>query len=558
MAPGVGALPAAEREVPVVEPLVRYLEALPPSAIRQIRLALRVFEWLPFPWRFSRASLEAREQFLREMDGSRFSRFQDLLLFMKVLAGMGYGRHPRVRDAIGYSMRCEVAEGEPPAPDPGPSPLGDLEPPEEGEECDVAIIGSGAGGAVAATILAEAGLDVVVLEAGPYLDRRTYPSDPLEALTTLYRDGGLTVAQGKPSIPVPIGRAVGGTTVINSGTCFRAPQSTLQGWREDFGVEWATELDADYAEAEEMLRVTPVDTERMGRNGQLVMEGAAALGGAWGSDRAQPADPPGVLDRRALRRGGARLGRGHAELLRRRVGGDGPADGGHVHAACVRRPVAARHRSRAPGANPRVRPGRLEWRPPQRPLRGPGRSDVRRRGPGHLPAGARRRPQARVRDRPGGGDLLRRGRPGGLLAGSRDAGAEAGSGRRLRGCLPARPGAAARGLPPDGNGADVGGSRCRRNRPRWLGPRHGGAVRRRREPVSNLDRGQSDDDRDRVLVADLAPLGGADRGLTPDPRPRRSSSSSATQPPSATPPLATSPAKTPTSRDESPGGLTRW
>ncbi|HYU60113.1 MAG TPA: GMC family oxidoreductase [Solirubrobacterales bacterium] len=282
MAPGVGALPAAEREVPVVEPLVRYLEALPPSAIRQIRLALRVFEWLPFPWRFSRASLEAREQFLREMDGSRFSRFQDLLLFMKVLAGMGYGRHPRVRDAIGYSMRCEVAEGEPPAPDPGPSPLGDLEPPEEGEECDVAIIGSGAGGAVAATILAEAGLDVVVLEAGPYLDRRTYPSDPLEALTTLYRDGGLTVAQGKPSIPVPIGRAVGGTTVINSGTCFRAPQSTLQGWREDFGVEWATELDADYAEAEEMLRVTPVDTERMGRNGQLVMEGAAALGASGG------------------------------------------------------------------------------------------------------------------------------------------------------------------------------------------------------------------------------------------------------------------------------------
>ena len=87
------------------------------------------------------------------------------------------------------------------------------------------IVGSGAGGAVAATVLAEAGLDVLVLEAGPYVDRRSYPEEPLAALTTLYRDGGLTVAAGRPAIPTPVGRAVGGTTVINSGTCFRTPDA---------------------------------------------------------------------------------------------------------------------------------------------------------------------------------------------------------------------------------------------------------------------------------------------------------------------------------------------
>jgi choline dehydrogenase-like flavoprotein len=282
MAPGVGSLPAAEADVPVVEPLARYLGGLPAGSLRRIKLALFAFERLPFPWRFSRASLEARQDFLRKLDESPRVLFSNLLLFLKVLAGLGYANHPLVREAVGYEARCDVREGSPPPPEPGRAPLGDLAAPIGGEDCDVVIVGSGAGGAVAAAILAEAGLDVIVLEAGPYLDRTSYPEEPLEALTALYREGGLTVAEGLPSIPVPVGRAVGGTTVINSGTCFRAPDAKLVEWRERFGIEWATELAPDYAQAEEVLRVQPIDTDRMGRNGQLLMEGADALGVSGG------------------------------------------------------------------------------------------------------------------------------------------------------------------------------------------------------------------------------------------------------------------------------------
>ncbi len=77
--------------------------------MRQVKLALRVLEWLPFPWRFSRASLDARQDFLRHLEDSSFPRAGDLLLFLKVLAGLGYGNDPRVQRAIGYEMRCEVA-----------------------------------------------------------------------------------------------------------------------------------------------------------------------------------------------------------------------------------------------------------------------------------------------------------------------------------------------------------------------------------------------------------------------------------------------------------------
>jgi choline dehydrogenase-like flavoprotein len=247
--------------------------------VQVVRLALRVFEWLPFPWRFSKLGVEARSEYMSKMEGSRFAFYRDLLLLAKLLTMIGWARDDRVRVATGFEYSCAVAAG---TPEPGATSLGDLEPRGEGEECDVAIVGSGAGGAAAASILAEAGLDVLVLESGPYVDRAGYPSDPLEGLPLLYRDGGMTIASGKPAIPVPVGRTVGGTTVINSGTCFRAPREVLEEWRDRQGVDWATELDPIYEAAEEVLAVTPLDIETLGRNGQLCAEGARALGASGG------------------------------------------------------------------------------------------------------------------------------------------------------------------------------------------------------------------------------------------------------------------------------------
>ena len=244
-----------------------------------MRIALRLFEWLPFPWRFSKLSVEARSEYMAKMEGSRFALYRDLLLLAKLLAMIGWARDERVRGAIGFEYSCAVAEG---APEPRATTLGDLEPRGEGEDCDVAIVGSGAGGAAAAATLAEAGLDVLVLESGPYVDHTGYPSDPLEAMPLFYRDGGMTIAMGRPAIPVPVGRTVGGTTVINSGTCFRAPREVLEEWRDRDGLAWSADLDPLYAEAEEVLAVTPLDIETLGRNGQLCAEGAEALGASGG------------------------------------------------------------------------------------------------------------------------------------------------------------------------------------------------------------------------------------------------------------------------------------
>jgi choline dehydrogenase-like flavoprotein len=275
MAPGVDGLPAAEREVDVSGPVAEFLRSVSPPVLLRLRLGLRAFEWLPLPWRFSRLEPEAAADFLARLERSRFPLHHELLMMAKILSSLGYAVVPAVEARVGTETGCALADGTLPEP---VASLGDLVPRGDGEECDVAIVGSGAGGAVAAATLAEAGLDVLVLEAGDHYNRESYPTDRLQAIAELYRDAGLTIAAGRPPIPVPVAKAVGGTTVINSGTCFRAPDPVLESWRADYGIPWAGGLDEDYAEAEEFLRVTQLDPNRMGRNGQLAMEGAAALG----------------------------------------------------------------------------------------------------------------------------------------------------------------------------------------------------------------------------------------------------------------------------------------
>src|SRR4029077_9308636 len=102
---------------------------------------------------------------------------------------------------------------------------------------DACVVGAGAGGAVVAAELAEGGANVLVLEQGPEQDPDGFTARPPQMLARLYRDGGQTMTLGLPPIGLPLGRGIGGTTLVNSGTCFRTPAHVLERWRQNFGLE---------------------------------------------------------------------------------------------------------------------------------------------------------------------------------------------------------------------------------------------------------------------------------------------------------------------------------
>jgi choline dehydrogenase-like flavoprotein len=164
-----------------------------------------------------------------------------------------------------------------------PDPVLNLTPAVEWpttSSCDAIVIGSGAGGAFAARALARAGLDTVVVEEGErWTADRIRSSHPLDRFTSIYRDAGTTMALGNPPIALPLGRAVGGTTVINSGTCFAPPPAVATAWHERHGLALANPelLGPRVAEAEATIGVAPASMEVLGRNGELALEGAAAL-----------------------------------------------------------------------------------------------------------------------------------------------------------------------------------------------------------------------------------------------------------------------------------------
>lgn len=147
------------------------------------------------------------------------------------------------------------------------------------ERPDVCVVGSGAGGAVAAARLASLGARVVVLEEGPW--HRPTDSTLMErdAYPRLYQERGQR-ATDDLAIAVLQGRALGGGTTVNWTTSFRTPDRVLEHWRQAHGIEGLTPaaLAPHFDAVEERLGIHEQPAEEVNPNNRALWDGAGQLG----------------------------------------------------------------------------------------------------------------------------------------------------------------------------------------------------------------------------------------------------------------------------------------
>ncbi len=145
-------------------------------------------------------------------------------------------------------------------------------------ECDVCIIGSGAGGAHVAERLSSAGKSVIVLEEGGYHTSDEFNLSEPDMFYMLYQEHA-NRATSDLSIAILQGRAVGGTTVVNWTTSFRTPEHVMTYWAEHFGTEVTHEaLTPHWERVEQRLNIKEVPLDFMNRNNKVLWDGATKLG----------------------------------------------------------------------------------------------------------------------------------------------------------------------------------------------------------------------------------------------------------------------------------------
>lgn len=144
---------------------------------------------------------------------------------------------------------------------------------------DACVIGSGPGGMLAATLMAEKGLKVLMIERGQYTPQKdTQPFSATE-LRDRYKNAGITAMLGTPTVNYVEGSCLGGGSEVNSGLYHRPSAAVLERWQHSHQVEGLSlhELEPLLALNEQELAISYLPGTASKPSLKLA-QGASALG----------------------------------------------------------------------------------------------------------------------------------------------------------------------------------------------------------------------------------------------------------------------------------------
>ncbi len=144
---------------------------------------------------------------------------------------------------------------------------------------DVVVIGSGAGGAVAAARLAEEGHDVLIVEAGGLKSGADFDENESRLYRALYGEQGHR-ATDDLAVSIVQGVGVGGGTIVNWMVMLRTPEWVLDEWATYHGTEGmrAADLAPWFERVEEETHTRAVPDDAHSPSNRIILGGAAALG----------------------------------------------------------------------------------------------------------------------------------------------------------------------------------------------------------------------------------------------------------------------------------------
>lgn len=180
---------------------------------------------------FARLAQEAQLKLLHSWAQSRFLVLRKA--FQTLKRSVGFLAYTDL-DGVANPNWEAIAYPGPIADEPAEIPRLQVVRPAEGDRlgCDVVVVGSGAGGGLAAGLLAEAGHDVVLIEKGPYLAEGDFTACEGQMIDRLYeRHGALTTTDG--AFTVFAGSCLGGGTTVNWAASFRTPDTILAEWADE-------------------------------------------------------------------------------------------------------------------------------------------------------------------------------------------------------------------------------------------------------------------------------------------------------------------------------------
>lgn len=148
---------------------------------------------------------------------------------------------------------------------------------------DFIVVGSGSGGGALSYYLNKSGAKVLLLEAGKFYRKDTFPKTEAETSAQLYWGGGIEFAKdGKMAFLRT--RLVGGSSIVYQCLMDRFDDIALNDWRTESGVDWFKSeiMDPHYTQVESDMALHTFVREEMRPNGKLFAEACDKLGYQWG------------------------------------------------------------------------------------------------------------------------------------------------------------------------------------------------------------------------------------------------------------------------------------